>query len=160
MALLPIRTLSKRGALFIARFEGLRTTPYNDAAGHATIGYGHLIHYGSVTADDRAKYAHFTEAAALKLLQRDAGKAAKAVRAIRPRITSQTRFDALVSIAFNCGPGILDPNRSLGDALRAPGRRGAGEAFLLYDRAGGKVLAGLKTRREAERRLWRDGRYV
>lgn len=158
MLMIPL-TLSKKGARFIARFEGLRLSPYNDAAGNATIGYGHLIHLGPVTAADRISWAGFTEDEALRLLRRDAGAAAKAVRAVRPRIMNQARFDALVSLAFNLGPGVLDPGRSMGDALRAKRRAGAADAFLLYDKAGGRVLAGLQIRRAAERKLWRTGSY-
>ena len=35
-------------AELIARFEGFVARPYNDAAGHATIGFGHLLHRGPV----------------------------------------------------------------------------------------------------------------
>lgn len=154
------RHLSKKGALLIGAFEGLRLTPYNDAAGYATIGYGHLIGYRHVTDADRSKYHGFTQADALRLLQADAEKCAVAVCAIKPPITNQAHFDALVSIAFNCGTGVLDPGSSLGAALRAPGRKGAPDAFLLYDHAGGVVLAGLQRRREAERRLWLTGKYA
>jgi GH24 family phage-related lysozyme (muramidase) len=49
--------LSVRGAHFIDRFEGWRDTPYNNAANNATIGFGHLIHTGPVTAHDRAAWA-------------------------------------------------------------------------------------------------------
>lgn len=152
--------LSPKGAKFIGEFEGLRTTPYNDAAGHATIGYGHLLHFGPVTAADRIHYSHFTADNAVKMLQADAEKAAAAVRAIRPSITSQAHFDALVSLAFNCGTGILEPSHTIGEELRKPKRGKAADAFLLYDTAGGKVLEGLKRRREAERHLWLTGKYA
>ncbi|MGH2902464.1 MAG: glycoside hydrolase family protein [Solirubrobacteraceae bacterium] len=39
----------------MANFEGFRETAYNDAAGHCTIGYGHLLHRGGCTAANRAK---------------------------------------------------------------------------------------------------------
>jgi lysozyme len=150
----------KNGAEFVGRFEGLRTTPYNDAVGNATIGYGHLIHYGNVTPADNTRYHGFTTAEALTLLEQDAEKAASVVRSISPPITNQAHFDALVSIAFNCGTGVLDSRSSLGAELRKPGRGKAADAFLLYDHAGGVVLEGLQRRREAERRLWLTGKYI
>jgi lysozyme len=152
--------LSDRGAEFIGRFEGLRLEPYNDPAGHATIGYGHLIHLGHVTAADRSHYANFTHKDALELLRADAEKAAAAVRAIRPPVTRQERFDALVSFAYNLGGGILEPTHTIGRELRKPDRGDTANAFLLYDTAGGQVLAGLKRRREAERKLWLTGKYA
>jgi lysozyme len=151
--------LSRRGAEFIGRFEGLRLEPYNDPVGHATIGYGHLIHLGHVTAADRLHYKNFTHDDAVELLRADAEKAAAAVRAIRPAITRQSRFDALVSFAYNLGVGILEPTHTIGQELRKPDRGDTANAFLLYDTAGGKVLAGLKRRREAERKLWLTGKY-
>lgn len=153
------RHLSRKGADFIAAFEGCVLHPYNDAAGHATIGIGHLIHTGRVTAADEAKYRGFTRAAALKLLQEDAEKCARAVVAIKPPITSQSRFDALVSLAFNLGTGILDPSHTIGAELRKPDRGTAADAFLLYDHAGAERLAGLTRRRKAERHLFLSGAY-
>ena len=56
--------------------------------------------------------------------------------------------DALISFAYNCGAGSL---RTL-----CKGRTAAqiAEAILLYNKAGGKVLAGLTKRRKAERELF------
>lgn len=159
MGLLRPTHLSRAGAQFIGRFEGLRLSPYNDAVGNATIGYGHLIHYGNVTPADVRKYRVFSAASALGLLQADAEVAAKSVAAIRPAIRSQARFDALVSLAFNLGTGILGPSHTIGAAVRTLTRKGAADAFLLYDFAGTTRLPGLTARREAERKLWLTGSY-
>lgn len=147
------RHLSKKGAEFIARFEGYRPDWYRDAVSVHTIGYGHTgpLPMGFKAPMGRAK--------ALKLLQHDAEIAAKAVRAIKPPILEQTRFDALVSLAFNLGTGILEPTHTIGAALRRRGRRGTAAAFLLYDHAGGTRLPGLTRRRKAEAELWTTGRY-
>ena len=74
MAILRPKHLSKAGAAFIGAFEGLRLTPYNDAAGHATVGYGHLLHYGPVTQHDLDKYRGFTTGEAVALLQTVGGR--------------------------------------------------------------------------------------
>ena len=160
MSLLTPKHLSAKGAAFIGAYEGLRLYPYNDAVGNATVGYGHLIHYGPVTHSDIVRYAGFTVKDAVKLLQADAEHVAYAVREIAPAIKDQTRFDALVSIGFNCGTGVLAANSSLGYACRLPGRKGAADAFLLYDHAGGEVLPGLARRRRNERNLWTTGSYA
>jgi GH24 family phage-related lysozyme (muramidase) len=65
--LVPSR-LSKKGAAFIGRFEGLRLKPYNDPVGNATVGYGHLIHHGPVTELDLKHYLGLTQAGAEELL--------------------------------------------------------------------------------------------
>jgi lysozyme len=93
------------------------------------------------------------------MLVADAAVAAAAVKAIRPRILKQTRFDALVSLAYNCGPGVLAPTTTIGRAVRTRTRKGVAAAFLLYDHADGKVLPGLRTRRTAEAKLWSKGLY-
>lgn len=153
------RHLSRKGADFIAAFEGCVLHPYNDAVGNATIGIGHLLHTGRVTPADETKYRHFMKADALKLLQDDAEKCARAVVAIKPAITNQARFDALVSLAFNLGTGILDSSHTIGAELRKADRGTAADAFLLYDHAGAQRLAGLTRRRQAERHLFLTGSY-
>lgn len=154
------RRLSKRGAEFIARFEGFVATPYNDAAGNATIGYGHLIHKGPVTPADRARWGTLSRERALALLEQDAQVAADAVlRHVRPRLASQARFDALVSFVFNIGEGQFASStvlRCLNSGIR---RRGAADALLAWDHAGGRVLEGLHERRTAERHLFLTGSY-
>lgn len=56
--LLPAQAdaVSMKTTRFVATFEGFLTCPYNDPAGHATIGYGHLLHYGGVTKKDRKRW--------------------------------------------------------------------------------------------------------
>jgi GH24 family phage-related lysozyme (muramidase) len=45
--------IDAHGLHLIAGFEGFVDRPYNDSAGNATIGYGHLIHRGPVTLADQ-----------------------------------------------------------------------------------------------------------
>jgi GH24 family phage-related lysozyme (muramidase) len=153
-------TISDKGLLFIASFEGFRSRPYNDAAGHATIGYGHLMHYGPVTAKDRARYPlGISRAAALKLLRSDAAKAEASVREyVTRRPFKQREFDALCSFTFNCGGGalahstlLLDVNRHRDAAIRAD--------FCRWSHAGGVTLAGLLRRRNAEADMFLHGTY-
>lgn len=153
--------LSKRGAEFIARFEGFVATPYNDAANNATIGYGHLLHYGPVTWVDRNQWGFkISEARALTLLQQDAQIAADAVRElVRPRIISQPRFDALVSFVFNVGVGAFRTSTLLKKLNSGVRRTGADAEFLKWDKAGGETLPGLYTRRVAEKKLFLTGIY-
>jgi lysozyme len=65
----------------------------------------------------------------------------------------QGRFDALVSFSYNVGLGNLQRS-----TIRIKANRGeweaAADAFLLWNKAGGKVLAGLDRRRREERALF------
>lgn len=141
--------LSAHGLAFLSAQEGLRLAPYNDSAGHATIGVGHLIHYGPVTAADRSHYRGFDRAAALSLLKHDASsREAFVSKAVKVPL-NQNEFDALVSLTFNIGNAGFKGSTVL-RKLNAGDRRGAANAFLLWRRGG----AGLIYRRQRERSLF------
>lgn len=164
-----MRSLSKGGTLFIASFEGYRPTAYNDGADppNATIGYGHLLHRGPVTAADAKLY--WTREHALAVLAQDAASAAAAVNgavkvrlAILPR-RAQARFDMLVSFCFNVGSG----NFRCSTLLREINRKGAprdwracAPYWLEWVWAGKVRLAGLERRRAAEVANFLAGRIV
>jgi len=54
-----LHRISSDGLDLICHYEGMRLEPYNCPAGHATIGYGHLLHKGPVTDEDRHKAVGF-----------------------------------------------------------------------------------------------------
>ncbi len=143
--------MSKEGLAFLSREEGLRLEPYNDSAGHATIGVGHLIHRGPVTAADRRRYAGFTRADAIRLLRRDVAQREAAVdRLVRVEL-NQNEFDALVSLVFNIGEGAKGfAGSTVLRLLNAADRRGAADAFLMWKIGG----PGLIHRRRRERALF------
>ena len=158
----PYRT-SAKGVAFIAAFEGFRARPYDDGAhplpGHATIGYGHLLHRGPVTARDQRRFRDgLTRAQARTLLARDLRKTELGVRRLVRRRIDQAQFDALVSFAFNVGLGAL-ANSTLLRLLNAGHPGLAAREFVKWDRAGGVRLAGLTRRRSAERRIFQHAKY-
>jgi len=164
--------LSSKGAAFIGAFEGFRSQCYDDAAGNCTIGFGHLIHAGHTTAADRAKWGTITRARGLELLLADSANAAAAVRDHIHVPLQQGQFDALVSLAYNCGagvvPGVADVINSRPRYLYPkPTQEGLAQyrshvlsTLLAYDHAGGVELAGLKRRRQAEFVLFDTGHYT
>ncbi len=155
----PPRGLSDAGARFIARFEGFRSKPYDDPAGHCTIGYGHLIHRGRCTGSEPAELrAGITEQRALRMLHADAAVAAEAVRTSVKVPLDQQQFDALVSFTFNLGAGNLRSSTLL-RKLNAGDYGSVPAELSRWNKAGGKVLRGLVKRREAEGALFRDGTY-
>lgn len=100
---------SPAGVRLIAEFEGCSLTLYNDPAGHCTIGYGHLVHLGR--CDGRLVEAPLlpgiTQSAATHLLALDLASFEKHVARLVKAPTTQHQFDALVSFAYNVGPGGL-----------------------------------------------------
>lgn len=143
------RTISDRGLKLIGKFEGCVLKVYNDVAGHATIGYGHLLHHGRFTPSDPQS---ITQTQADELLRKDAAIHAEAVnRAVTVQLT-QNQFDALVSLSFNIGAGGMTSS-SLVRAINAGKSSDAAEIrrlFCLWCKAGGKTNQGLLGRRNSE----------
>jgi lysozyme len=150
--------ITSEGIDLIKRFEGLRLAPYNCPAGHATIGYGHLIHKGETTAKDRALYHDFTQDDADALLRGDVAWAEDfIIRSIKVPLT-QHQFDALCSFVFNIGATAAGGS-SIWTALRGGQYQLAADNLLRWNKAreGGGTLVvseGLSRRRDAERHLF------
>jgi len=137
--------INAAGLELIKSFEGLRLNSYRDAVGVWTIGYGHTRTAGP------GQRISFNQATAL--LREDVSTFEKAVtRAVRVPITDN-QFAALVSFAYNVGSGALSSS-TLVRRLNSGDKFGAANEFLRWNRAGGRVLAGLTRRREAERTLF------
>jgi lysozyme len=157
------RRLSSRGVSLIARFEGFRGYAYNDPAGHATVGYGRLLHLGRVTAEDARRWGtkehpKVTVSTARLMLRADArSKAEIHVQAFVKVPLRQAEYDALVSLVFNIGGGAFKSSTVLRE-LNAGNRFKAACAFLLFTKAtvNGRLvsLPGLVRRRAAESRLF------
>jgi hypothetical protein len=69
---------------------------------------------------------------------------------------AEGQFDALADFVFNLGASRLASSTLLRD-LNAGKYDDAGQQLLLWNHAGGVVVAGLKTRREVELSLWKNG---
>jgi lysozyme len=147
--------LSERGAQFIGHFEGWRDAPYNDPTNNATIGYGHLIHMGPVTAHDKSEWGTLSPADGIHLLQRDAMLASNAVDHYITHKLTQPQRDALISFAFNCGGGAL--SGSVGQAVNAGQDPTA--ALGQWVHSGKTLLPGLVDRRKKEAHLYLTGDY-
>lgn len=143
--------VSPAGVELIAQFEGCVLHPYRDAVGVWTIGFGHTAGVGPHTLPLRSR------AAALELLREDLDKRyAPAVASLPVKLT-QNRFDALVSLVYNCGPGAIGRDTTIGAAVRREDWVAASAGFMLWTRAGGNVLPGLVYRRQRERTLFDRG---
>ena len=142
----PVQTgnmkINAEGLALIKSFEGCRLSAYKVTPSEKfwTIGYGH-------NGADVKQGMTITMATANALLLADITKFEQAVNATGLKLSSN-QFSALVSFTYNCGASNLKKliaNRTLPQIA---------DAILLYNKSGGKVLEGLKRRRQAERALF------
>lgn len=152
--------VSDRGLKLIADFEGFAPYLYNDPVGHATVGYGILVHTGNYheqrgvcAACDRwprrrePRDTWLTQAQGRALLVEKVRPYADAVlRTTRP--LRQPEFDALTSLCYNIGPGgYLNSNvRAAVNAHQDP----CPALRQIVRGTDGVVYPGLVRRREAE----------
>ena len=152
---------SAQGAAFVAAYEGYRETAYDDAGGHCTIGYGHLIHRGPCTPADGRRWGSLSRDRAVALLWQDAATYAAGVRAALPDTPlAQHEFDALVSLSYNIGNGgFASSSVRARLALERPDRAAVPDLMLRWVSSSGVTLPGLERRRVNEGRLFRTGSY-
>lgn len=139
---------SAAGRKAITQREGNKLKAYLDSVGVLTIGVGHTSNAGPPKV---TKGMTITAAESDAILSRDLATFERAVERSVKVPLSQNEFDALVSLAFNIGGGAFAKS-TLVRKLNAGDKAGAAEAFLSWNKAGGKVLKGLVTRRQSERR--------
>lgn len=133
----------------IARFEGESFTAYKDAVGKWTIGIGHLI----LPNETHLLKRPITRDESHQLFVKDSAHAMAAVKRMVKAPINANMLAALTSFAFNVGVGNLAISTLL-KKLNAKDYSGAANEFLKWNKAGGKVLAGLDLRRKAERELF------
>lgn len=139
----------------ITEFEGFVPNWYPDPA-HGwkvpTCCYGHTDAAGdpkyAATKDKK-----FTKAEGMEILRRDLGKYEDAVKRNVKVPLNPNQYGALVSFTYNLGEGNLAKS-TLVKKLNEGDYAGAAQEFGKWNKAGGKVLAGLTRRREAERQLF------
>lgn len=132
----------------IKQFEGLSLKAYPDPATGGdpwTIGYGH-------TGPEVKPELTITQVQADAYLVQDLEKFSSGVQALVTGL-NHNQFGACVSLAYNIGLGNFKSSTLLkhllsGDHQLVP------EQFLRWNKAAGKVMAGLTRRREAEKTLF------
>ncbi|MFJ2548516.1 lysozyme [Pseudomonas sp. NPDC087612] len=136
---------SQRGLNLIKSFEGLRLQSYQDAVGVWTIGYGTTrgIKPGMSITKDQAE----------RMLANDVPRFEVEVERLVKVPLTTNQHDALISFTYNLGSANLESSTLL-RLLNSGDYAGAAEQFPRWNKAGGKVLAGLVRRREAERKLF------
>lgn len=145
------RKIGPDGLALIKQFEGCKLTAYPDPGTGGdpwTIGWG-------ATGPGIKKGVTWTQAQADARLESDLAKyAAQVADALAGAPTTQQQFDALVSFHYNTG---AIGKATLTKLHKAGAYAGAADQFARWNRAGGRVLAGLTRRRAAEAALYRSG---
>lgn len=140
------RQINREGLELVKRFEGCKLRAYICAGGVLTIGYGSTgphVKPGMVITQQQAD----------ELLRSDLRRFEDYV-AEHCAPATDNQFAALVSFAFNVGEAALAKS-TLRRCHMAKDYEGAAVQFRRWNKAGGKVLKGLVTRRAAEEALYR-----
>jgi lysozyme len=136
----------------IANFEGFRAEAYQDQVGVWTIGFGETWLGGRrVQKGDVLNRAEAEDRLRDRLNRDFAPAVAKACGFL-----TQAQFDACCSLAYNIGTAGFRGS-SVAKKIRAGDLPGAADAFLLWNKGGGKVLPVLRARRSAERQIFLKG---
>lgn len=144
--------IDQKGLNLIKHFEGFRSEPYLCPAKVPTIGYGTTYYPNGkkVTLDDKS----ISEEFASQLLEIELHAYERAVDSYTTDEVNQQQFDALVSFVYNLGVNSLKISHLLQFINHDPSDPKIKDQFMLWTHAGGKVLPGLVTRREAEANLY------
>jgi GH24 family phage-related lysozyme (muramidase) len=141
----------ERGLKLIKEFEGCKLSAYQCPAGVWTIGIG-STHYGDGTPVTKNRTLP-NEGAAIALLAATIGQYEKAVNATGVELT-QNEYDALVCLCYNSGAGHFFKSTLVKMLKAGDDKAEIAKQFLRWDKAGGKPLAGLTRRRNAEAELF------
>lgn len=155
--------MSEKGRRLITEWEGSKREAYEDEAGYLTIGVGHKLTRSELTSgklciacrDVRWRHG-LTEEQVGDLLGQDLRRYEQVADEAVTVTVSQHQFDALVSFCFNVGVSAFRRStlvRLLNSGLydEVPGQ------LSRWVYAGGRVVQGLRNRREKEINLWVDG---
>jgi len=149
---MKITKIGQKGLALIKAFEGFESKPYKCSAGVPTIGYGATYYPGGkkVTLQDTP----INESQATDLLANMLGTYEQAVDSYCVDTITQNQFDALVCFCYNVGAANLKSSTLLKKVNLNPNDPTIKNEFLKWNKGGGKVLAGLTRRREAEAALY------
>jgi len=143
--------LNQQSLDLIKKWEGFRANAYQDSRGIWTIGYGTTANAG-VGIEPKAGMV-ITEAQALGYLDVAVTKFSNNVTKLLEKPANGNEFGAMVSLAYNIGP-VAFGRSSVLRLFNDGKKKEAADAFLLWNKAGGKVLKGLTNRRIDERALF------
>ena len=140
-----------KGIPIIRKFEGLKLRAYLCPAQKWTIGYGNCFYENNTAVKEGDR---ITLDRADKLLFFIVQKFEVDVKKLVTSAINENQLGALTSFAFNCGTGNLQKSTLLKKVNANPNDTTIRNEFMRWTKAGGKVLKGLITRRQAEADLY------
>lgn len=157
--------LSSKGFRFIKGFEGFAPRKYKDSGGYLTIAYGVTAHgessiYNSLVAKEPVQEE---DGAKVSYDLKNKNYGSKIINACKTLgVTKQYQFDALCSLAYNCGYGVVTGNNTLTRAIKeditnVAKIKSTWEKF--YITSNGQQLAGLVARRKEEVKMFFNESY-
>jgi lysozyme len=159
--------ISKAGEDLMHFFEGYRNKPYRCSAAIWTVGWGHAMYADQLNLPNVRKEGYtglirsdyqlkgedarvWSKDELVNLFKVDIDTFERGVLRLSPTLAShQSKFDAVVSFAYNAGLGNYQRS-TIRIKVNRGDWEGAAEAFMSWTKAGGKEVAGLVKRRKAE----------
>ena len=163
--------ISEKGEHLMHFFEGYRNKPYRCSAAIWTVGWGHAMYAdqlalpnvrkegytGLIRSDYQLKEGDarvWSKDELVELFKVDINTFERGVLRLSPTLAShQSKFDAVVSFAYNAGLGNYQRS-TIRMKVNREDWEGAAEAFMAWVKGGGVVLPGLVKRRLAEKALF------
>jgi lysozyme len=138
--------ISEEGISLIKKFEGCKLEAYLDAVDVPTIAYGRTkdVKIGDICTQQQAEDWLEEELVEYEGYVNEA---------VKVELT-QPQFDSIVSWTYNLGPSNLNRSSML-RVLNASDYDNVPEQIMRWNKAGGRVLAGLVRRREAEAEMFK-----
>jgi lysozyme len=159
--------ISEKGEHLMHFFEGYRNKPYRCSAAIWTVGWGHAMYSDQLALPNVRKEGYtglirsdyqlkgednrvWSKEELVNLFKMDIDNFERGVLRLSPTLVShQSKFDAVVSFAYNAGLGNYQRS-TIRMKVNRGDWEGAAEAFMSWTKAGGKEVAGLVKRRKAE----------
>lgn len=145
--------ISEKGINIIKQFEAFKASPYIDAVGVPTIGYGvtYYLDGRKVTMKDQPITEQQASLLLESLIEKDFAR-------FVPKNVNQNQFDALCSLVYNIGVGAFTKSTLYKKVIANPNDESIKQEFLKWNkgRRNGQLVEfkGLTNRRIKESELY------
>jgi lysozyme len=143
--------VNAEGYALIKKFEGCRLKAYKCPANVWTIGYGNTFYENGMKVKEGDV---ITQQRAEELAKFIIDQFAVTIEPFIQKPLTENQFSACVSLAYNIGTGGFKRSSVFKKLNINPNDATIADSFRLWNKGGGKVLAGLVKRREAEIALY------
>jgi lysozyme len=143
--------VNAEGYALIKKFEGCRLKAYKCPANVWTIGYGNTFYEDGTKVKDGDV---ITQQRAEELAKFIIDQFAVTIEPFIQKPLNDNQFSACVSLAYNIGTSGFKRSSVFKKLNINPNDPTIADSFKLWNKGGGKILAGLVKRRDAEIQLY------